>query len=576
LSLFATLGITQVTPEQEIQIDSLKRVINSAENDTTIIEAWNNWDNIIYRSDPDLDYLLNQKIDSLCAENLKNELSETEKTFFLEAKSSALNVLGIVHQSRGDLANTIDYFTQSLKIREELEDQRGVAVMLNNIGIIYKNISEYEQAFEYFIQSLTIRKEIKDDKGMGSSLNNIGLVNFNIGELEKAADYYQQSLIKYEQVDYKYGIASVLNNMGLVYDELEKYNVAIEHYKRSLIISKEIEDDRNIALTLNNIGKIYEKKGDLNNALKYSKQALSLAQKLGVANETRNASKALWKLYKLKGNHKLALEMHELYIETRDTIKSAENEKEIIRQQFKYDYEKQAATDSIKNAEAQKVQEALLIAEKAESKQHQLEADQHKMETKQEKQFSYFLYVIIGLALLFGGFIFNRFRITSKQKSIIQEQKHKVDEAYDELEEKSQEILDSITYAKRIQSAILPPRKVVKEYLQESFILYKPKDIVAGDFYWLEHKEKRVLFAAADCTGHGVPGAMVSVICNNGLNRSVREYGLTDPGLIQKSSFSGSKNVTAKQIKMFFPLMLLGGIAGMIMMWVMDMPTLPF
>ncbi len=107
------------------------------------------------------------------------------------------------------------------------------------------------------------------------------------------------------------------------------------------------------------------------------------------------------------------------------------------------------------------------------------------------------------------------------------------------VEEKNKEILDSITYAKRIQSAILPPLKIVKSYLQESFILYKPKDIVAGDFYWMEsvtpadnQKEAKVLFAAADCTGHGVPGAMVSVVCNNALNRSVREYGLTDPGEI--------------------------------------------
>lgn len=100
------------------------------------------------------------------------------------------------------------------------------------------------------------------------------------------------------------------------------------------------------------------------------------------------------------------------------------------------------------------------------------------------------------------------------------------------VEKKNKEILDSITYAKRLQSAILPPARLVKEYLSDSFILYKPKDIVAGDFYWMEQKEGIVLFAAADCTGHGVPGALVSVICNNGLNRSVREYGLTDPGAI--------------------------------------------
>ncbi len=98
------------------------------------------------------------------------------------------------------------------------------------------------------------------------------------------------------------------------------------------------------------------------------------------------------------------------------------------------------------------------------------------------------------------------------------------------VEEKNREITDSINYAKRIQSAILPTDKLVKEFLKDSFVLYKPKDIVAGDFYWMQHVGDKVLFAAADCTGHGVPGAMVSVVCNNALNRSVREHGLTDPG----------------------------------------------
>jgi len=113
----------------------------------------------------------------------------------------------------------------------------------------------------------------------------------------------------------------------------------------------------------------------------------------------------------------------------------------------------------------------------------------------------------------------------TKQKEEVEKQKEIVEEAH-------KEITDSIQYAKRIQSAILPPLKIVKEYLPQSFILYKPKDVVAGDFYWMVHKDDKVLFAAADCTGHGVPGAMISVVCNNGLNRSVREYGLTDPGKI--------------------------------------------
>ena len=109
-------------------------------------------------------------------------------------------------------------------------------------------------------------------------------------------------------------------------------------------------------------------------------------------------------------------------------------------------------------------------------------------------------------------------KIITEQKSIV--------------EEKNREITESIEYALRIQTAILPPEKIVKQYLENSFIIYKPKDIVAGDFYWMESVGDLVLFAACDCTGHGVPGAMVSVVCHNALNRAVREFGLTQPAAI--------------------------------------------
>jgi serine phosphatase RsbU (regulator of sigma subunit) len=148
-----------------------------------------------------------------------------------------------------------------------------------------------------------------------------------------------------------------------------------------------------------------------------------------------------------------------------------------------------------------------------------------KAQIKQERTQRIALYIGLIMVLGFGIFVYNRLQITRKQKVVIEEQKGMV-------EEKNQEILDSINYAKRIQTAILPPVPIVNEYLPNSFVLYLPKDIVAGDFYWMEKKDSKIFFAAADCTGHGVPGAMVSVVCNNSLNRSVREYGLTEPGRI--------------------------------------------
>jgi serine phosphatase RsbU (regulator of sigma subunit) len=133
--------------------------------------------------------------------------------------------------------------------------------------------------------------------------------------------------------------------------------------------------------------------------------------------------------------------------------------------------------------------------------------------------------VIVVIAFLLIPYTRKILKEDERQKKLFMEQKLLIEESH-------REIKDSISYAKRIQTAILPPNRIVKESLKESFILYKPKDIVAGDFYWMEHRDNVVLFAACDCTGHGVPGAMVSVICNNALNRSVREYGLTDPGKI--------------------------------------------
>ncbi len=119
-----------------------------------------------------------------------------------------------------------------------------------------------------------------------------------------------------------------------------------------------------------------------------------------------------------------------------------------------------------------------------------------------------------------------------KNRRVIRSQKDEIDQQRLLIKQKNDDILDSITYAKRIQEAILPPDRIVHTWLPDSFVLYKPKDIVAGDFYWLESIDDTIIFAAADCTGHGVPGAMVSVVCHNAMNCAVREFGLREPGEI--------------------------------------------
>lgn len=137
--------------------------------------------------------------------------------------------------------------------------------------------------------------------------------------------------------------------------------------------------------------------------------------------------------------------------------------------------------------------------------------------------------VICGFLLYTIGY----FReLTSRQNNELESNYKSIEIQKHIVENKNREITDSIEYALRIQNAILPSSSIVKQSLGNSFIYYQPKDIVAGDFYWIEKVDDIVLFAACDCTGHGVPGAMVSVICHNALNRAVREFGLMQPAKI--------------------------------------------
>ena len=429
-----------------------------------------------------------------------------------------LTNIGNIYQIQGNYGEAIENYMQSLKLKEKLNDDRGIGNVLNNLGSVYQGMNEWDMAIQFYKKSLEYKRKIDDQKGISNSLLNLGMAYESKKVIDTAMNYYQESLALKNIINDNYGKSIALNNIGSLLLDEGKYEEALDFFEQGLAIRKAIEDQQGIANSLNNLARVYFYRNDLAKALQIAKESLQIAQETGAVFETKEASFTLWEINRKLGKYKESLAMYELYIQSRDSMNSEENQKEVIRQTYKYEYEKKATADSIQTSEQNKVKDAQLLAQQAEN--------------RQQAQQKYFLFAGLALALLFGIFIFNRFRVTNRQKGVIENQKKQVDLAFAELEEKNTEILDSINYAKRIQSAILPPLKDVKDCLPNSFILYKPKDIVAGDFYWLERKVDKILIAACDCTGHGVPGAMVSVVCNNGLNRSVREYNLTDPGKI--------------------------------------------
>lgn len=157
---------------------------------------------------------------------------------------------------------------------------------------------------------------------------------------------------------------------------------------------------------------------------------------------------------------------------------------------------------------------------------------QKEQRLEAERKLRIVFIVLLALAIAVVFFIFNSYRIKRKHAEKLARLNEKITKQNLLLEEKNREILDSIRYAERIQRALLPTDRFIKEHLQRSFVIFKPKDIVSGDFYWMERVGNKVLYAAVDCTGHGVPGAFVSVVGHDGLNRALREFHLTQPAQI--------------------------------------------
>ncbi|UKN01178.1 tetratricopeptide repeat protein [Paracrocinitomix mangrovi] len=423
-------------------------------------------------------------------------------------QSDALRYIGATYHLRGNYVMSNDYYHQSLAIRKEIKDTNRIASSYNDIAGVYQNQGDDDLALEFYNKSMELFEITGDKSGLSRCFHNIGSVLSDNNEWDTAAYYFNQSLLLDRELGEKIPEAYALINLSKIYLEVGELDSALAFSYQAIAILETRVDKEGLSASYNGLAEIYFKQKKYDDALEFAQKAYQISSEGLSILQTNQSANNLYRIYKKKNDFKSALEMLELQMELTDSIKNEEAKQKTLQQKYEFDYGQKSLADSLKFVEEQRISDF-----------------KHEQESKQQKLI--IISAIIGLILviLFSFIIYKRLQLTRKQKHIIEDQKVKVEEAH-------QEIQDSINYAKRIQSAILPPPKMVKQYLEKSFVIYKPKDIVAGDFYWLETKGDNILFAAADCTGHGVPGAMVSVVCNNGLNRSVREHGITDPGKI--------------------------------------------
>ncbi|PCH69325.1 MAG: hypothetical protein COC01_01575 [Bacteroidetes bacterium] len=260
---------------------------------------------------------------------------------FKKGLADAYNNIGHIYKIQGEIEKALEYLFLCLKIREEIKDKEGMAQSYNNIGGIYYVQEEIEKALEYYFLSLKIREEIKDKIGMAISYNNIGFIYDDQGEIEKALKYYFLSLKIFKEIKYKKGMADSYHNIGGVLYELDSLEEGLRYMGLGLEMAKELEYKVGVSYSNSSMGGLQLKIGEVELALESGLQALTVAKEIGHVEYIKRAAGLLSDVYKKQGKFEDALSMYELEIQMRDSILNEENTKSTIRQQMKYEHEKE-------------------------------------------------------------------------------------------------------------------------------------------------------------------------------------------------------------------------------------------
>ncbi|HEX7414625.1 MAG TPA: tetratricopeptide repeat protein, partial [Bacteroidia bacterium] len=378
---------------------------------------------------------------------------------------------------------------------------------------------------------LTLLKTDKQDTNKVKHLNKISELYWRIGSYDTAIVLVNQALAITETslralakqsvsdaeiasltLAMKKGKTTAYNTLGNVYWNQADYPKALDYYFKALKMREELGDKSEIAINLGNIGSLYTKTSKYKEAETYLLDALKMDKEIGAQDGERDDEEKLSELYEQTGRHKEALLHYKSSILLKDTLFSQENHKSMIRKEMNFEFDKK---------------EAVAMAEH----KNELEKQAAIAEEKSKKQKIVIWSVVGGLLLVvvFAGFVFRSLRVTRKQKHVIELQKDEVsrqktivEKQKHLVEEHQKEIIDSINYAERIQRSFIATKELLDENLNDYFVLFKPKDIVSGDFYWASKLNNgNFALATADSTGHGVPGAIMSLLNVTSLEKAI-------------------------------------------------------
>ncbi|MGZ3903541.1 MAG: tetratricopeptide repeat protein [Bacteroidia bacterium] len=477
------------TNGQNLQIDSLKTLLQHSVSDTTYINIAGKLNNAYLKDGKPDSALAYSRLAEKFAMSLAVDRKKNKKL------ASVYNDIGYIYEYKGEYNSAISYYSKALEINEELNNEPGIASTLTYIGLVYSQI-DIAKALAHYFRALPLyermsnssdkKQKAKGKSGMAALYNNIGIIYIDQREFIKALDCYNKALVINQEINNRDWVAKNYSNLGIIYNNLGDYNKGRDFTLKSLRINEETGNETSIAFSNHAMGDVYMYKKEYPLALDYFNKALEMFKKQGFKRgiascysnigaaqiELKNYAAAkealtrglklseeiggwegmrdvnyhLSELYSKTGKAKLAYEYYKNYILAKDSLVNEENTKKTVQQQMQYDFDKKEAAAKSE----QEKRDAIAFAES-------------------RKQKIIIAAVSAGLVfiLILSFVIFRSLRLNQKKNHIISEQKKAVEIQKELVEEKQREILDSIHYAKRIQMALLPQEKYISKKLKK-------------------------------------------------------------------------------------------------------------
>jgi serine phosphatase RsbU (regulator of sigma subunit) len=491
--LFFSTAISQSSTRR---IDSLLVVLKTAKEDTIKVKSLNEiaWE---YRNKSNYAAAAKYSLDAI---DLGIKLN------FKKGLGRAYHHMGVISQEKGNYPEALTYCFSALKINEELKDTMSVSDSYLTIGNVYLLQGNYADGLKWYNQALKYNQALGDKKRIATCYGNMGVLYKRQQDYPKALESQFAALKMLEEAGDQEGVIRCYINISNIYVHQKMFADGMKYQLIALKLAEETGSRRQAAVVYGNIGEAYLLQNKFSDARHYLIEGLKLNKEVGSKESIMNIYSALAVIDSATNNYKLAFEHYKMAAIYRDSMNNEKNTKRSVQAEMQFNFDKEQAADSIKNAEQAK-QESL----------------KHEQEIHQQQIYTFGGGVGFLLMVVVAGVSFRAFRQKQKTNAIISQQKQLVDE-------KQKEILDSINYAERIQRALLASDKLLSKNLDEHFLLFKPKDVVSGDFYWAaELSNGNFVLVTADSTGHGVPGAIMSMLNISSLDKAINAAKLLQP-----------------------------------------------